>query len=394
MQQFDWITLLLLLGIVGIGLVTLLHSTALPYAEDASGWAGILERLQPGTMQKQLMWVATGLVLMCAAIALDYDIIARFASVIYWTCMVLLVAVLIFGSATHGTKGWFVIGSQKMQPSEFAKLGMIIALAKVLAQHKGPITRFSDLLPALFYFALPFLLVLMQGDLGTAIVFVAILIGDLFMAQVSGKLLAVMFGVSAAAIPPVWMYFLKDYQKERITSFMNPEQLVDLDATAASKHLSESKIAVGSGQLTGKGIFSEATRSQLDFLSVKTSDFAFAAAAEAIGFLGCFALIAMYALLCLRCLYMATQAKDKFGSLIIVGFVTMILFHVLENIGMCIGIMPITGIPLPFFSYGGSSMWASMIGLGLVLNVSMRRNKTLYRGQGRGSAAYDPNLEE
>ncbi|NLT97248.1 MAG: FtsW/RodA/SpoVE family cell cycle protein, partial [Christensenellaceae bacterium] len=240
----------------------------------------------------------------------------------------------------------------------------------------GGITTVKELLPILGVFLLPLALIIAQPDFGTAMVYVFTFFTMLFLARTSFKLLLGMVGCVCAALPAAWLV-LADWQKNRIYSFLGiqTEGMTAQQVADNARQANQAKIAIGSGQLSGKGLFSRGGESRLSHIAEKHTDFIFASTTEAVGFIGARIVILLYFLLIIRTRWLATKAKDDFGSLIIVGVLAMTLFHIFENIGMNIGVMPITGIPLPFFSYGGSNLLTNMIAYGLVINVSMRRQR-------------------
>ena len=298
----------------------------------------------------------------------DYHNVGEYTAWIYWINIALLLLVLLTNSDIRGMVGWFKFGDRTFQPSEVAKIAIIITLAKMVSDRtkgKEGITHFRDIIWIVLSFLLPFGLILMQPDFGTAIVYAAIFFGILFMAKTSLKIIGTIFGVGLLLIPATW-FLLKPDQQQRITDFFNP-------ATNAYSQVNQAKIAIGSGQLTGKGFVSTGILGHLGFVPDDHTDFIFSVTIEPIGFIGGVILILLYFTLIFRTLYLAIKAKDDFGKCIVIGVACMTLFHVFENIGMNMGVMPVTGIPLPLFSYGGSNMLANMIAFGLVLNVNMRR---------------------
>lgn len=378
-KNFDYTIVLLILLILGFGLIGISIATRAPM-DDGGGLADALESLDLRYVRLQAFWFAAGLILMIAVISIDYHIISEFTPYLYWAAIGLLVLVLLFGTPIHGARRWITMGIFRLQPSEFAKLAVILALARTLAKlevkrdEKG-IRRIRDLIPIGVQVGLPFLLIMRQPDMGTAMVLFAIVLGVLFIGGLSYKLLALAGGLFLAGAPLAWFYVLKPYQQARIRVFLNP----GMDPMGDGYNVLQSMMAIGSGQLTGQitenGIFQGNTLSQLDFLPAKETDFIFSVTAEALGFVGGIAIIFLFFLLVMRTLRIAAKARDTLGALIAAGVASMTLFHVFENIGMTMGIMPITGLPLPFMSYGGSSMWANMIAFALVLNVGMRRQK-------------------
>ena len=281
----------------------------------------------------------------------------------------MLLAVMFVGQSALGAQRWIQLGPVSIQPSEFSKIIMIIALANLLKDKIGKLNTFSDLLPIAAYVGLPFLLVLKQPDLGTSLVFMAIFFGMIFACGINLKLLAGIFGAGVAMMPILW-HFLKDYQKMRIMVFMDP----NVDPLGSGYHIIQSKIAIGSGMLFGKGLF-EGTQSQLNFLPENHTDFIFAVVGEELGFVGAAFLLILYLSVLWRGIQIAKQAQDSFGMLMAVGITSMLAFHVLVNVGMTAGIMPVTGIPLPFMSYGVSALTTNIFAITILLNIYMRNQK-------------------
>lgn len=371
----DWILLVLVTVLIGIGVVAIANATADPYQGTETGLFGILERINPYYVRLQLIWIGVGLLLMVAVTLLDYHFYGEMWLYVFLGCVALLVLVLLIGGGRSGVKGWFsaeIAGNvRQMQPAEFAKIAIIIVLAKQLSKDPRPMTKVKDLLIVLFFLAVPTGLVAMAQEYGSAMVYLAIFIGMLFMAGTSWKLLVGLATTGILALVPLWQ-IQPDWRKQRILSYLNPAQV----SSDASYQVDQSKMAIGSGQTNGKGLFREGAISQLDFVPAKHTDFIFSSLAESIGFVGCLVVVGLYFLLIIRLLMLAKKSTDKFGSLIIVGVASMFTFHIFENIAMTIGIMPVTGIPLPFMSYGGSAMLTNMMAIGLVCNVCMRPQKT------------------
>jgi rod shape determining protein RodA len=273
-----------------------------------------------------------------------------------------------YGMITSGAQRWIRIGSLSFQPSEFVKISLIMALAKFFHRppHREGYTLRNLPLPFFFVF-LPIVLILKQPDLGTAIILLLIFVSVLIFVRIRWSSLLTIGLAGAAVIPLLWR-FLKEYQKKRIITFFNP----DLDPLGAGYHLIQSKIAVGSGGIVGKG-FMKGTQCKLGFLPEQQTDFIFSALGEEWGLVGSLLLVGLYLALILWGLRIAVEAKDRFGAILAFGVVSMFFWHVLINIGMVLGMMPVVGIPLPFLSYGGSFLISTLIGIGLLLNVSMRR---------------------
>ena len=267
---------------------------------------------------------------------------------------------------------WISIGPISIQPSEFSKLIMIVCLASVLEERVGKLNTLDDLMPVAAYIGVPFLLVLKQPDLGTSLVFMAIFFGMVFVSGIRLKLLFGIFGVGIAALPILW-HFLKDYQKMRIMVFMDP----NVDPLGSGYHIIQSKIAIGSGMLFGKGLF-EGTQSQLNFLPENHTDFIFAVVGEELGFIGAVCLLLLYLVVLWRGVQIAREAVDVFGRLMAVGITSMFAFHVLVNVGMTMGIMPVTGIPLPLMSYGVSSLITNIMAIAILMNIQLRKQKLLF----------------
>lgn len=277
--------------------------------------------------------------------------------------------VFILGSDIRGSSRWIEIGGFAFQPSEFMKIVVILVIARFV--HNDPKTEprtLVDLFPALALTALPCAAVMAQPDLGTSIIYAMISLSMLAMNRVRTRSLLTLLVAAGTAIPLAWTYLLRDYQKARITSFLNPEA----DKTGTGWHALQSQTAIGNGQLFGEG-FMQGTQNQFGMLPDQFSDFPFAVFAEDWGFVGATFLICLYAFLCIWAIHIASQAKDRFGAAVAVGVGAMVFWHAICNIGMAIGVLPVVGITLPLFSYGGSSVVTMMIGLGLLMNVSMRR---------------------
>lgn len=330
---------------------------------------------------RQIAWTVIGLGAFFAVLLYDYSKIAKYGQYIYLVNLMLLIAVLIFGKETKGAQAWIPIGSFKLQPAELAKACLILGLAQFLSVRVGKLDRLRDLIPAFIYVGIPLLLILKQPDLGTGLVYVAIMFGMLLAAGASPVMLFILFaggiGVAVLAIYGHytwdWWLPLKDYQLMRLIVFVNPM----IDPRGWGWNVIQSQIAVGSGGLTGKG-WGMGSQTRGDFLPEQWTDFIFSVLAEEFGFIGAVLLLILFFVLIYRGIRIAREAKDSYGSLIAIGVISMFTFHILQNIGMTIGIMPITGIPLPFVSYGGSSLLSNMIALGLLMNVYINREQILF----------------
>lgn len=322
-------------------------------------------------VQRQGISIIVDIALAIFLMNFDYKILQRYGNHFYVFNLILLILVMLIGQTALGAQRWIALGPISIQPSEFSKLIMIIALA-ALMEKRGRIRSLSDLTPVAGYVLVPFLLVLKQPDLGTSLVFLAIFFGMVFVAGIRLRILFGIFGLGLAAMPVLW-HFLKDYQKMRIMVFMDP----NVDPLGAGYHIIQSKIAIGSGLLFGKGLFG-GTQSQLNFLPENHTDFIFSVVGEELGFVGCAVLLLLYLIVLWRGIKIAQDASDTFGRLLAVGITSMIAFHVLVNVGMTMGIMPVTGIPLPLMSYGVSSLTTNIMAIAILLNIQLRRQKLLF----------------
>lgn len=323
-------------------------------------------------VQRQGISILVDIALAAFLMNFDYKILQRYGNHFYIFNLILLLLVMLVGQTALGAQRWIALGPISIQPSEFSKLIMIVALAAMLEKRGGRIQTLTDLAPIAAYVGVPFLLVLKQPDLGTSLVFLAIFFGMVFIAGVRLRLLFGILGTGLAALPVLW-HFLKDYQKMRIMVFMDP----NVDPLGAGYHIIQSKIAIGSGMLFGKGLFG-GTQSQLNFLPENHTDFIFSVVGEELGFVGCAVLLLLYLVILWRGIRIAQDASDLFGRLLAVGITSMIAFHVLVNVGMTMGIMPVTGIPLPLMSYGVSSLTTNVMAIAILLNIQLRRQKLLF----------------
>ncbi len=354
--HFDLTLLGIVLAIASIVILNLYSATAK------------IEMLGTPFYLKQIFWLLIGLVVMVVIAFIEYRFYSDFAYIIYSIALFLLIVVLGYGIITSGAQRWVKIGSLSFQPSEFVKISLILAMAKFF--HRPPHRKGYSLkqLPLPFFLLfLPMILILKQPDLGTAIILLLVFFSILIFVKIRWSSLLTI-GLAGAAVVPLLWNFLKEYQKKRIITFFNP----DLDPLGAGYHLIQSKIAVGSGGIIGKG-FMKGTQSKLGFLPEQQTDFIFSALGEEWGLIGSLFIVGLYLALILWGLRIAVQAKDRFGAILAFGVVAMLFWHVFINIGMVLGMMPVVGIPLPLLSYGGSFIISTLIGIGLLLNVSMRR---------------------
>ena len=376
-KYLDWPLIVMLFGIAAIGIMAVANATASLFTGEENTVSEIVANLDVHTIRLQVLWFLIGLTAMIIMTIPDYQAIADFYIWIYGLNILLLIIVFLASSETRGISGWFRFGERGFQPSEVAKVAIIITLAKVVSnitENKGRISTMRELIPILLYFVVPFGLIVIQPDMGTASVYVFILLGVLLVSNTSFKLLGLLGLAGAVAIFLIIISgFLEEYQVSRLLAFFNP----DLAEEGAKYNLEQAMIAIGSGRVTGKGLFAAGNMTQLDYVPESQTDFIFSVTIEAIGFVGGLILILLYMAIVFRCLYLAIRAKDHLGTYIIIGVMSMFMFHIFENIGMQIGVMPITGIPLPLMSYGGSNMLTTMASFGLVLNVAMRSKKRL-----------------
>ncbi len=357
-QNFDWGLLGLTLTIAVVGLVTL-------YSAVNAGDQTAAER---ALFVKQLIWYGAGFVAMVFSFLISYKHLDRLAPVIYIGTILLLLAVLWTGKIGGGARRWLILGPISIQPSEIAKIMVIIILARYYS--RVPTTNgynLRELLNPFLLLVVPCILVLNQPDLGTAIHMALIAGAITVFVKIERRSFITLVSSLALAGPVVW-FFLKEYQKRRILTFLNP----DRDPLGAGYHIIQSKIAIGSGMISGKG-FLKGTQNALSFLPEQHTDFIFSVLAEEWGFIGGFFVLMLFALLLVRGLHVAFGCRDLFGMTICVGITAMIFWQVVINIGMVMGLMPVVGVPLPFVSYGGSSIVTMMICMGLLMNVRMRR---------------------
>lgn len=318
----------------------------------------------------QIAWMILGLITVYVILLFDYILIENYAIIIYWAGVIfLMLNNFVLGSTTKGATAWIKIGTRGIQPSEFAKIGMIIMLAKKLDDMEGKINDPKNLLTLIFYAAVPMLLIVIQPDMGMTMVSFFIVLGIFFCIGLDSKVIIGGITSILVLIVGVWNSpIMKTYWKVRLTSFLNPEKY----ELTSGLQVIQSKIAIGSGKILGAG-FGKGV--QFQNVPENHTDFIFSVLGEEWGLIGALFLLLLYGVLIYRLIRIAKESKDIFGSVICVGFISNLLFSTMQNIGMTMGLMPVTGITLPFMSYGGSSLLTSFIALGLVLNVGMRKKK-------------------
>ena len=373
MRYFDWPLLIIVLSISLFGVVCIFSATSTQVTEAP---ANIIEMLatQPVTYPRlQLFWIGAGLIAMAAVIFFPYQLYERYANTFYVGQIILLSATLLIAQAGRGgMTAFFNWGNERgFQPSEVCKIAIIISLSKAFCVRTKVIKTIHDIIPLAIYVGIPLLLILAQPDFGTALVYVAIFSVMVFVSGTNAKLIWGVIFTLVVLMIPLW-YFMnnsasENFRFDRILMWLNPEAYPD-----KARQIINGQIAIGSGGLFGKGIVSPGSFASLGYISDDHTDFIFAIVCESFGLVGGFALVLAFVLLIARLIVLAIRTKDPYGSYVIVGVMAMLLFHIVENIGMVIGLLPVTGIPLPFVSYGGSNMLTNMMGVGLVLNVVMR----------------------
>jgi rod shape determining protein RodA len=336
-------------------------------------------------LKKQSFFLGMGVVLAIFIIRFDYTQLEKYSIYLYAISLLILIVVLVFGQEVRGTTGWIGFGSlPPVQPAEFTKILLIVAFADFLQRRKGELNTLVQIFPCILYMGAPFLLIMMQPDLGTALVYIAITVIMMFVAGANPRLLLQLLGGGVLFIAlMLFLHFkfdmwlpLDDYQFNRLTVVIDPYK-DGQGGRGAGWNTIQSLIAIGSGGWQGKGLFN-GTQVQLNFLPERHTDFIYAVIGEELGFLGASLVILLFGFLLIRAVVISLNARELYGTLVVIGVTAMWLFHIFENIGMSIGLMPITGIPLPFLSYGGSSMLTNMIGVGLILSVNIRGKKIVF----------------
>jgi rod shape determining protein RodA len=350
--------------LVAVGLV-------MAYTNSVEG--GSLPLEAGTTFSRGLMWAAIAVVVFVLATAFDYHWLKTLAWPIYALQLGLLVLTLAIGDGVGGSARWVSVGPLTFQFSEIAKILMIIVLASYLNSREGRLDSLASILGACVLVGPPLVLVMLQPDLGTSLVFGGILAGMLWMSGASLRWLAVLAVGAIAMVPIAWTYLLRDYQKARLTSFLDTNP----DIQGAGYQLYQAQLAVGSGGFIGKGL-TNGTQTQGDFLPVQATDFVFAALAEELGFVGGVVLFVLFVLLIWRVLVAGWRSRDAFGTLFAAGVASMIMFQLVVNVGMVLGVMPITGIPLPFVTHGGASLVSMAAGLGILQSINIRQTKAAW----------------
>lgn len=358
LENFNWQLVGVLLALIVIGLVNL-YSAVYFWGEGGSShlfWS-------------QLVWIIVGLIAMMLVSFFDYRLFQRLAYPFYTIGIILLVLALVLGQAVRGTHGWLQLGPISIQPAEFAKISYILVMARYFGINPNlDGYGFVDLIRPLALMLLPCTLIILQGDLGSAIFLVLIFASVALFAKIKTKTLIAMVVVAVVAGAAIYSFGLKEYQRARITTFVHPEA----DVRGSGYHLMQSKIAVGSGGLAGKG-YLKGNINKLRYLPERHTDFVFPVWAEEWGFAGSMVVLVLYTVLLLMAIEIARKSKERFANFLAVGITMMLFWQLIINLGGVLGLMPLTGVTLPLMSYGGSSMVAVLVGLGILLNISRRR---------------------
>jgi rod shape determining protein RodA len=387
--RFERVQLAALFGLMTLGALFVYSATMVSESASSAAWSN-------QSWFRQIIWYALGIGVAAALCCVDYHTMARWAMVAYWISVLMLAGVLLFGTVRFGARRWFDLGFFSLQPSEFAKLAFILAMANFLSRPTEELRVLQNLFRALGMILLPFVLILKEPDLGSALVLLPTGLVLLFVAGVPRRylvrllggvgILGALFLVDVLFMPPNWQIKLEDYQRRRLMVYFGKEYTPLPGATRADKerlrkqqfddshNVRQALISVGSGGLTGKG-WRQGTQNALGYLprSVAHNDFIFSVIAEEEGFVGSVIVLALYGIVLFTGMKIAGQARDRLGKLLAVGVVTLLFSHVFINIGMNIRIMPVTGVPLPLLSYGGSSVLGSLIAMGMLQNVYIYR---------------------
>lgn len=360
-KNIEWSILICVIVLITIGCIALYSAT---------------QNSEFDELKKQLIWLGISIPVMTAFVLIDYEVIAKISPYIYGVLLLSLIAVL-FTKPINGATSWFVIGSFSLQPAEFAKIFVILflsfAISKVQSKGKSEISKPWKLGVCLLIVLVPVLLIVKQPDYGTALVFIVATFFILFVSGINKKYIIITILSIIIILPLMYFFILPAHAKTRIDVFLNP----DLDPRGSGYNIIQSKLAIGSGQFLGMGV-KQGNQTQLGFLYPKTTDFIFSVIGEEMGFIVAGLIIVLYMFMIIKAINIAKTAKDDKGSYIAIGIAGIFIFHMVENIGMTMGLLPITGVPLPFVSYGGSSLLTNLILIGLLLNISGRRKKALF----------------
>jgi rod shape determining protein RodA len=359
LQHFDWPFLLVAVAVGGIGILTLYSASTA--SADITGVKKLV-------YVKQSYWLAISTCAMTVMVLFSYRWLRRLAFPIYGLSIGLLVAVVFLGKAVSGSQRWLVLGPVSFQPSEVVKIALVILLARYFSERVSESgLSLVELLKPLIWTLIPFVLIVKQPDLGTGLILLLIAGSVTLFVKIERRSLLCLIGLGVLGSGAGW-FFLKGYQKQRILAFLDPQG----DPLGAGYHIIQSKIAVGSGSVLGKG-FLQGTQNALSFIPEQHTDFIFSVLAEEWGFLGSALVVSLYLLLVIWGLSVAVRSKDPFGTILALGLTSIIFWQTFVNMAMVLALLPVVGVPLPLISYGGSSMLANMVAIGILLNISMRR---------------------
>lgn len=370
--HFDWPLTIITFALAIFGVIAITAATY-SFSDEA-----LLVDTLPARITSSHYGSRQGLFLLISPIVIslmmliDYRFFQKLSFPLYITSLGLLAMVLVMGNTTSGVTGWFALFSGYMlQPSEFAKIAVILHLSKFFARKDNPVSNLREFITMGIIMLPPVLLIFAQGELGTVMVFVAFYLGMMFMSGMRLRIIAALVGGGVALLVPVVLVMRESgsYRYDRLISFFDPSQ-ASSDAIYQARN---SQIAIGNGGMNGTGLFTDGTYTALNYVPQNHTDFIFSSIGETMGFVGCMVVIVLFLLFLLRLLSLARNTYDKFARLVLIGMFTMLFFHIFYNIGMTIGVTPVMGIPLPFLSYGGSNLTANMLGIGLVLNITLRK---------------------
>jgi rod shape determining protein RodA len=367
LRDFDPLLMLAALGLVTLGAMLIYSGSLTRFGEPE-----LTDLSHP--VSRQALFAAIGLGLAVVFTLFNYRTLGILSAGLYIASIASLVFVLIVGDATYGSRRWIVIGGTQIQPSEIAKLVIIIAIAKYVSDHQESMRDLRVFLTSLVLAAIPAVLVFLEPDLGSAVIFAAIWLGVVVVAGARWRHIGSLFAVALIAIPFVFLGVVSDYQRDRLELWMNPES----DAQGAGLPTLQAEISIGSGGLFGKGL-TEGSQTQLDFLRTETTDYIFSVLGEEMGFVGALALFGLFVLLLWRALRVAETSADLFGRLLATGFVVFVLVQTFINVAVNVRLLPVTGIPLPFISQGGSSLITLFIGLGILESILIRHRRLSFR---------------
>ena len=361
LKNIEWVLLIVAIILSLIGLVALFSATQETQYED---------------FKKQIIWFIASIIIMVIVMLINYETLVKLSPIFYGISIVFLIAVL-FTKPINGATSWFDIGGFSLQPSEFAKIAVVLflafAISKIQERYAENINKPTRLLIIFAILAVPLILIIKQPDYGTAMAFCVAVVVMLFASGIDKKYIIGTLIIVCVSIPLLYNFILPEHAKKRIDIFLNPES----DPRGSGYNIIQSRLAIGAGQLTGMGIL-KGNQTQLGYLYPKTTDFIYSVIGEEMGFIVAGTVIVLYVTLVTKAIYIAKTAKDLTGSLVASGIAGIFLFHMTENIGMVMGLLPITGVPLLFVSYGGSSMITSYILIGILLNISSKRQKTIF----------------